>query len=420
MNKGPVIKRQRTPSLPANKRRGKKTGVDDYVKAKGAKALAKKLKQAEAEPVVGGPIELESLNGANIEMKPIEYLWEPYLPKGCLSGMKGDPGGGKTFVALSIAALLSRGEVPASNRKCTPVNTLYFSYENDPARVIVPRYMAMGGVLARLEIITGAHGTDGKPRPFSLADVEAIEKAIVRTKAQFVVFDPLQSFLGAGVDMHRANETRPVLDGLAKVAERTNAAVTLVRHLAKSAAGRSVNSGLGSIDIVGAVRSEVLIGSSPTNRDECALIHDKPGICRRGDSLRFSIDKAVVKGSDGKPINTARVTWHGISYLTATDLRAPENAAKGVTHDARVWLRAALAKKPRLATELFAAWAAESGQVADTAERTMQKVAKDLKVKKHKEGSGKHGSMVWELPPPRKFEAGMGQAVTRRGRTPCG
>lgn len=112
--------------------KGKKTGIDDYSKKKGIGALKKQFDRA---ATISGPVELESLNGEDVDMRQIEYLWEPYIPKGCLSGMKGDPGGGKTFVALSIAALLSRGEVPASTRKCPPVNTLYFSYENDPARV---------------------------------------------------------------------------------------------------------------------------------------------------------------------------------------------------------------------------------------------------------------------------------------------
>lgn len=389
--------------------RGKKTGVDDYAKRKGIKAVKKLFDRA---ATLSGPVELESLNGENADMKPIEYLWEPYIPKGCLSGMKGDPGGGKTFVALSIAAALSRGDVPASSRRCAPLCTLYFSYENDPARVVMPRYTAMGGVRARLEMITGAHGPDGQPHPFTLADVEAIEKAITRTGAQFVVFDPLQSFLGASVDMHRANETRPVLDGLAKLAERTGAAILLVRHLAKSAAGRSVHSGLGSIDIVGAVRSEVLVGSSPSNRDECAMIHDKPGICRRGDSLRFSIDKAQVKGTAGKPINTARVTWHGVSYLTAADLRAPESAGKSVTQDARAWLRSKLTEGTRLITELAEEWAATSGQEPRTAERTLQRASQGLVVKKRR--GGKHGPWEWALVPPRKFEAGVPPSAGRR------
>ena len=380
--------------------RGKKTGVDDYGKAKGVKAVKRLFDRA---ATIGGQVELESLNGKDADMKPIEYLWEPYIPKGCLSGMKGDPGGGKTFVALSIAAALSRGEVPAaSDLKCAPIKTLYFSYENDPARVVMPRYTAMSGLPAHLEIVTGARGPDGKPRPFTLADVEAIEQAILRTKARFVVFDPLQSFLGAGVDMHRANETRPVLDGLAKVAERTGSAILLVRHLAKSATGRSVHSGLGSIDIVGAMRSEVLVGSSPTNRDECAMIHDKPGICRRGDSLRFSIDKAEVKGTDGTPIHTARVTWHGTSYLTAADLRAPENGGKSVMQDARAWLADKLAEGGRLISKLTEEWAATSGQEPRTAERTLQKASKGLVSKKRP--GGKHGLVEWVLAPPRKFE----------------
>lgn len=215
--------------------------------------------------------------------------------------------------------------------------------------------------------------------------------------------------------MHRANETRPVLDGMAKVAERTGASILLVRHLAKSSSGRSVHSGLGSIDIVGAMRSEVLVGCAPDDRTNCALIHDKPGICRRGDSLRFSIDSAVVDGTDGKPIKTAGVTWRGVSYLTAADLRAPEDATRHMTKDARTWLRDRLAAGPRLISELTAEWAAVSGQELKNAERTLQRAAVGVIGPKQRR-CGKGGPWEWKLSGPRKFEAAAA-GVEVRGRT---
>jgi hypothetical protein len=178
----------------------------------------------------------------------------------------------------------------------------------------------------------------------------------------------------------------------------------IVRHMAKSSAGRSINSGLGSIDIVGAVRSELMVGKSATDPNHWAMIHDKSNVGKIGDSLRFAIETAVVRNKKGEHIETAKATWKGKSDLTAADLRTPEQAGqKGVAARARDWLRSALADGPRLATELFVEWAEESGQMADTAERTMQRASKELVVVKDKGGNGKHGAMLWKLPAPRKF-----------------
>jgi hypothetical protein len=350
----PTVKVAHIKKLPG----AKKTGADDLGKTKGLKALKKVLEKAAARPVVGGPITLCVQRADETDMELTEFLWKPYIPKAKLCGVKGDPGGGKTTALLGISACFSRGRIPATYEECEPVNTLYFSYENDPESQVIPRFVAAGGDRERLFIATGAVGEDGKPRPFSLADTESIEKQIRKNNIGLVIFDPLQSYLGGDLDMHRANETRPVLDGLTTVAKRTGAAICIVRHLAKSSTGRSVNNGLGSIDIVGAVRSELLVGRSPDDPTHWVMIHDKTNVGRFGDSLRFEIENVVVKNKKGESIETAKVTWRGKSDLTSADLRAPERAKqKNVTERAREWLRGVLTNGPRLATELFSEWA---------------------------------------------------------------
>jgi DNA repair protein RadA/Sms len=387
---------------------GSKQGADDFLKAKGKMAFKRLLREAlpaNKTNLINNPVTLVVLSGSDVDMEPTEYLWEPYIPKAKLSGVKGDPGGGKTTLMMALAATFSRGCVPSSGEKCEPVNTLYFSHENDAESQVMPRFVAANGDPRRLFVVTGALDGDQKPWSFSLGDTGALEKAIIDHQIGLVIFDPLQSYLGVKVDMHRANETRPLLDGLMGVAKRTGAAIVIVRHLAKNSSGRSVNSGLGSIDIVGAVRSELLVGKSPDEPMHWAMIHDKTNVGRVGDSLRFIIDKASVKNKEGDTIETAKLEWRGKSDLTSADLRAPEGAKqKTVTDRAREWLRAVLTNGPRLAKELFSEWAAESGQLADTAERTMQKVSKELNITKHKGGDGKHGTMVWQLPPQKKFE----------------
>jgi len=389
---------------------GQKQGADDFLKAKGNAAFSKLVKAATlvapAEPL-RGQIRLVVLRGSDVEMEPTEFLWKPYIPKSKLLGIKGDPGGGKTTLLLTIAATFSRGCVPDSSDKCEPLNTLYFSNENDPESQVLPRFIAAGGDVDRLFIVSGAIDEDGMPRSFSLADTGPLEDQIREWKIGLAIFDPLQSYLGPKVDMHRANETRPILDGLTAVAKRTGATMIIVRHMAKNTSGRSTNSGLGSVDIIGAIRSELLVGKSPDEPGHWAMIHDKTNVGRAGDSLRFAIVTEVLKSKKGQDIETAKLEWRGKSDLTSADLRAPEGAKdKNLPERARQWLLAALSKGPRLATQLFDDWAAESGQNPQTAERTLQNASKALRLAKNKGGNGKHGPMMWQLPPVKKFAAG--------------
>jgi predicted ATP-dependent serine protease len=101
-------------------------------------------------------------------------------------------------------------------------------------------------------ILDCARNADGTMRPITFADTDVIEEAIKRTRARLVIFDPYQSYMPPGVDSHKAAETRPMPDGLAKLAERTSVAILIIVHLAKNSGGRAIHSILGSIDLAAA------------------------------------------------------------------------------------------------------------------------------------------------------------------------
>ena len=118
---------------------------------------------------------------------------------------------------------------------------------------------------------------------------ERIEKAIIENNAKLVIIDPIQAYLGADVDMNRANEVRPIFMRLGQVAQRTGCAILLIGHLNKAAGMQSLQRGLGSIDIAAAVRSVMFIGKlrhDPTMR---ILTHEKSSLAPPGVSLAFSL-----------------------------------------------------------------------------------------------------------------------------------
>jgi archaellum biogenesis ATPase FlaH len=247
-----------------------------------------------------------------VEERKVDWLWAPFIPKGMLSMLSGDPGCGKSFIALDIAAGLSRGELPGG-QTCEPAPTLYLTTENPLAEVIRPRLRMSRAVADMVCVLEGIAIQDraGEDKfPISLKDIDILREAIRETRAEFLVIDPIQSYLGADVDMHRANETRPVLDRLARLVEDHHLACLLVRHLSKAGGGRAIYRGLGSIDLTGAVRSEMIAGSPVAEPENRALIHLKSNLGAMGQAQGYAID------AEG------RFSWTGKSRLTASDLIA--------------------------------------------------------------------------------------------------
>ena len=154
--------------------------------------------------------------------------------------LSGDPAAGKTFISLAIAASFTTGRTPNGER-CQSINVLYLSNENAAAEVVRPRLDSLDGDASRFHLLRGSVCTeDGEEKrgAVSLADVSLLDAALTDTRAGLVIVDPIQSYLGADVDRHRSNETRPVLDGLAKLAESHHCTILLLRHLSKQSGGK--------------------------------------------------------------------------------------------------------------------------------------------------------------------------------------
>lgn len=244
---------------------------------------------------------------SSIEAKPVPWLWRPYLAYGMLNLLSGEPGCGKTFLALAFAAALTTGRIPYIGEPCQPHDVVYLSIENSPEYCVRPRFDSLEGNADRLHVLNGAvigEGPKARREGVRLSDVPLLEAALKLSKARFLVVDPIQSFLGGEVDMHRSNETRPILDGLAMLAQKYHVCVLILRHFAKSTSGSPINRGLGSIDLTGAARTELHAGS----RDEQhAMVHAKTNIGEIGKSIGYEISQGTFR-------------WTGETSITANDL----------------------------------------------------------------------------------------------------
>jgi hypothetical protein len=320
---------------------------------------------------------------ASVLPEPVEWLIWPYLPLRKLTVCEGDPGEGKTYAALAMCASITCGRVPISGENGhAPANVLYLTAEDDPRDTLRPRFDSLGGDPQHFHVLRDTKcGCDGKQEygPLWLTDIAMIERALELTRPVLVVVDPLQGFLGAEVDFHRANEVRPVLANLARLAERFDCAFIIVRHLSKGAQSRALYRGLGSVDIVAAARSVLLAGHVPHDPTQRALVHLKSSCAPLGPAVGYRLDE---KG----------FAWTGVSQLSAGDLLAPEEmGSKSALDEAKEFIRTTLSggSKPTRMVE-------QSAKQQDISLITLRRAAKLLGVRRRP--SGFKGEWTMELP----------------------
>ena len=228
------------------------------------------------------PETVKIIRMSDVELTPVKWLWKPYLPFGKLSVLQGNPGEGKTYFAMHLAAACTNGKLLPNMERMEPFNVIYQTAEDGLGDTVKPRLIEAGADLDRVLVI------DDSEVQLTLSD-ERIEKAIIENNAKLVIIDPIQAYLGADVDMNRANEVRPIFMRLGQVAQRTGCAILLIGHLNKAAGMQSLQRGLGSIDIAAAVRSVMFIGKLKHDPTMRILTHEKSSLAPPGASLAFSL-----------------------------------------------------------------------------------------------------------------------------------
>lgn len=229
-------------------------------------------------------VELKLIHMEDVVSKEVEWLWYPYIPYGKITIVEGDPGEGKTTLVLKLAAAMSRGlPLPCDDdREREPIHIIYQTAEDGIDDTIKPRLEKAGADCSMIRVI------DETEKELSMTD-DRLEQAIVETGARLVILDPIQAYIGAKIDMHRANEIRPVLKHLGMIAEKYNCAIVLIGHMNKAAGSKSTYRGLGSIDIQATARSVLLVARLRDKSNIRIMAHDKSSLAPTGDSIGFEM-----------------------------------------------------------------------------------------------------------------------------------
>jgi hypothetical protein len=336
---------------------------------------------------------LHFLDAVTTQVKPVDWLWWPYMARGTIVLLDGEPGTGKSTFCMQLAASISRGDPlpdqdgrPGSPRE--PQLTLVFNTEDSFESTILPRYLNCGGDPASLRVcdgkVTEQAEQDG-PAPFTLQDVALLDEALTALDGQcaLVVIDPLQAYLGAKINMNQANETRPIMNGLRAVAEKHQVVMLVVRHPGKGSVGASaIHRGLGSIDIIGIARSALIVVRQPSMADDGVyrvwMAQSKNNLEGIGRTQVFVLDKGTF-------------AWGGISRLGAEDVAGSGRGPEPTSFlEACSWLEDSLSHIPQSANDLT-----ERAEQDGISKRTLERARRALRVKAAKQGD----SWTWRLQP---------------------
>ena len=323
---------------------------------------------------------LKLINMEQVEVEKIDWLLYPFIPFGKVTIVQGDPGEGKTTMVLQIIAKLTKGEavLPSGSDESAleektmvlePVNVIYQTAEDGLGDTIKPRLLSAGADCSRVMVI------DDNDQALTMMDAR-LEEAIIQTKARLVVLDPIQGFLGTAVDMHRANEIRPLMKRVAVLAEKYHCAIILIGHMNKNSNGKSSYRGLGSIDFQAAARSVLIVGRIKDEPEIRVVCHVKSSLAPEGKSIAFRLDKDT------------GFEWIGEYDISADDLLSGDNRGQKI-HEAKEFLKEILVSGSVAQTKV-----AEEAESRGIKKKTLWNAKKELEIDSVKIGN----QWFWMLP----------------------
>ena len=315
-------------------------------------------------------IKLKMIRMSEVQSQEIEWLWYPFIPYGKLTIIQGDPGDGKTTMVLNLAAKLSKGEALDENMKVTePVNVIYQTAEDGLADTVKPRLELAGADCERIIVI------DESDKSLSMVD-ERLEQAIVRTGARLLILDPIQAYLGGGMDMNRANEARDMTKKLGALAETTKCAIILIGHMNKASGNKAAYRGMGSIDFFAVARSVLLVGRVEGESNTRAVVQIKNNLAAFGHPKAFALSEDGFK-------------WLGDYEITVDEVLGGITPKANKMEQAKQMLRElAETQSAVLSNEIF-----DRANELGISKRTLENAKKELGVQTRKINN----AWYWEL-----------------------
>jgi putative DNA primase/helicase len=348
---------------------------------------------------------------ADVEERPINWLWPGYIALGRCHLNDGDPGVNKTTVEFDLGARVTRGAAwpdGTPNRQGAGV-VVVLSAEDNPEDTIKPRFKAAGADITRVFFVSPTFRDEGGMRLLAVpGDVERIRAAVAEAKSRcaasyaFIVVDPIVAYLGNDTDSFKDQDVRRAMTAIAELCDEMNSAASCIRHFTKATASKMIHQGGGSIAFTGAARVAWATVFDPTdeehketpNEQRRLIVPFKNNLGKVPPSLQFRVHSHTYVSAYGQ-IETVRVEWLGtspVTYRTLEDLAEKDKTSRRMSKEAvaALWVQAILTQGPMRQTDVE-----RHALSAGIRLRTLQRASKEPRVYKKRVGSAKGGTQEW-------------------------
>ncbi len=255
---------------------------------------------------------------SEIEEEKVEWLWQNRIPRGKITILDGPPDQGKSSISLDITARVTRGDKMPDDTPGIEGAVIIVAPEDGAGDTIKPRLLAAGADVTKVIDLTTIRSRNEKgeieERSFSLpGNLDILEKQIIKHNVVLVVFDPLMAILDHGLKAKDDQDIRQAFTPLARALQRTGCSALIIRHFNKGSSDNAILRGAGTIAIIGAARSGMMVASDPDDESKHILATPKHNLAGSNiDYLRYEI----ISDDAGRP----HVNWLGASNLTMSDL----------------------------------------------------------------------------------------------------
>jgi putative DNA primase/helicase len=311
------------------------------------------------------------------EPQPIEWLVDESIPLGAMVVIAGEPGLGKSQIAIRLAAAVTTGNgLPNDQPYADLGSVIILANEDDAERTIRPRLEASGADLSKVHIVEGV-AREGEGTDLFQLDQDIIELRIKTAElgdVRMIIIDPPGAYLGSQVDSYKDTDVRRVLAPLAKLAQETGALVLLVVHLNKRSDGSPQQRISGSTAWTAAPRAAYLaVEHQVTKKRYLVPVKNNLGNDRTGFEYQI-LEKLLTY--ETTTVKTSYIDWIGISALTAAELLSPPRTSKpSAVDDAKTLLEDELSNGPKSVNELKA-----SAKAAGISWAAIQRAKKELTI----------------------------------------
>ena len=338
---------------------------------------------SEVDAAIEGP---RVVRLGDVAPEPVHWLWDGYVARGKVNLVAGDPGVGKSWATLDLAARVTvGGETPDRQHIMEQGAVVLLTAEDGLADTVRPRIDVQGGDAGMVHVLEGIIDVDGHDRlPTLVEDIHHIEQVVTSTEAHLVIVDPLNAYIGR-TDSHNDAQIRRALTPLAKMAERTGAAVLVVMHLNQATLQPALYRVQGSIGYVGAARSVLLVVRDKTDPDMRVIVPIKSNLSAAMPAVAFTITEEPA------------LAWHGAVEVDIAELlamTAPEG--HGAREEAKRFLAEVLVDGPVPQQDVL-----KEARECGISDATLRRATKDMNVQSARIGkAGKQGGghWVWNLP----------------------